>query len=211
MAQRLDPPVRAFRQARSVAGQHAARGGDRVDGIGFAVLAAHAAFRPEHLVHGETGGLEPPGQRRAERVRALHADPGAAGRVAEHGDQMPVPVRVGSEGVRGKDPAVHVEQGEGVDAGVRVHPGDDRGRLLHRRLPVVAVDFPGRSAPRIQFVSATPVFGWLVFDITLPSSRYQTSLGVSQSRTFMGVSLISWTMACRSSSVRSSKLVLLGR
>ena len=27
----------------------------------------------------------------------------------------------------------------------------------------------------------------------------------------MGVSLISWTMACRSSSVRSSKLVLLGR
>lgn len=65
--------------------------------------------------------------------------------------------------------------------------------------------------PRIQFVSATLVFGWLVFDITLPSSRYQTSLGVSQSRTFMGVSLISWTMACRSSSVRSSKLVLLGR
>ena len=69
----------------------------------------------------------------------------------------------------------------------------------------------GVPAPRIQFVSATPVFGWLVFDITLPSSRYQTSLGVSQSRTFMGVSLISWTMACRSSSVRSSKLVLLGR
>ena len=27
----------------------------------------------------------------------------------------------------------------------------------------------------------------------------------------MGVSLISWTMTCRSSSVRSSKLVLLGR
>ena len=64
---------------------------------------------------------------------------------------------------------------------------------------------------RIQFVSATPVFGWLVFDITLPSSRYQTSLGVSQPRTFMGVSLISSTMACRSSSVRSSKPVLLGR
>ena len=69
----------------------------------------------------------------------------------------------------------------------------------------------GVPAPRIQFVSATPVFGWLVFDITLPSSRYQTSLGVSQSRAFMGVSLISSTMACRSSSVRSSKLVLLGR
>ena len=67
------------------------------------------------------------------------------------------------------------------------------------------------QAARIQFVSATLVFGWLVFDITLPSSRYQTSLGVSQSRTFMGVSLISSTMACRSSSVRSSKLVLLGR
>lgn len=71
---------------------------------------------------------------------------------------------------------------------------------------------PSLSRPtRIQFVSATLVFGWLVFDITLPSSRYQTSLGVSQSRTFMGVSLISSTMACRSSSVRSSKLVLLGR
>ena len=63
---------------------------------------------------------------------------------------------------------------------------------------------------QIQFVSATLVFGWLVFDITLPSSRYQTSLGVSQSRTFSGVSLISWTMACRSSSVRPSKPVLLG-
>ena len=32
-----------------------------------------------------------------------------------------------------------------------------------------------RDTPRIQFVSATLVFGWLVFDITLPSSRYQTS------------------------------------
>ena len=53
---------------------------------------------------------------------------------------------------------------------------------------------------QIQFVSATPVFGWLVFESTLPSSRYQTSLGVSQSRTFMGVSLISSTMACRSAS-----------
>ena len=63
---------------------------------------------------------------------------------------------------------------------------------------------------QIQFVSATLVFGWLVFDITLPSSRYQTSLDVSQSRTFSGVSLISWTMACRSSSVRPSKPVLLG-
>ena len=39
---------------------------------------------------------------------------------------------------------------------------------------------------RIQFVSAMLVFGWLVLDISLPSSRYQASLGVSQSGTFMG-------------------------
>lgn len=70
----------------------------------------------------------------------------------------------------------------------------------------------GEWLARIQFVSAMLVFGWLVLDISLPSSRYQASLGVSQSGTFMGgVSLISWTMACRSASVRPSRLVLLGR
>lgn len=52
------------------------------------------------------------------------------------------------------------------------------------KLLMHAADFLFES--RIQFVSATLVFGWLVFDITLPSLRYQTSLGVSQSRTFMG-------------------------
>lgn len=41
-------------------------------------------------------------------------------------------------------------------------------------------------ATRYLFVSATFVCGWLVFDISLPSLRYQTSLGVSQSGTFMG-------------------------
>ena len=55
-----------------------------------------------------------------------------------------------------------------------------------------------RNGTQIQFVSATLVLGWLVLDITLPSSRYQASLGVSRPRTFMGVSLISSTMACRS-------------
>lgn len=44
----------------------------------------------------------------------------------------------------------------------------------------------GEWLARIQFVSAMLVFGWLVLDISLPSSRYQASLGVSQSGTFMG-------------------------
>ena len=44
----------------------------------------------------------------------------------------------------------------------------------------------GEWLARIQFVSAMLVFGWLVFGISLPSSRYQASLGVSQSGTFMG-------------------------
>ncbi len=43
-----------------------------------------------------------------------------------------------------------------------------------------------RNGTQIQFVSATLVLGWLVLDITLPSSRYQASLGVSRPRTFMG-------------------------
>ena len=46
--------------------------------------------------------------------------------------------------------------------------------------------FLRRKCPQIQFVSATLVLGWLVLDISLPSSRYQASLGVSQSGTFMG-------------------------
>ena len=44
----------------------------------------------------------------------------------------------------------------------------------------------GEWLARIQFVSAMLVFGWLVLDISLPSSRYQASLGVSQSGPFMG-------------------------
>ena len=44
----------------------------------------------------------------------------------------------------------------------------------------------GEWLARIQFVNAMLVFGWLVLDISLPSSRYQASLGVSQSGTFMG-------------------------
>lgn len=44
----------------------------------------------------------------------------------------------------------------------------------------------GEWLARIHFVSAMLVFGWLVLDISLPSSRYQASLGVSQSGTFMG-------------------------
>ena len=43
VAQCLDPAVRAFRQAGVVAGHDAAGGGDRVDGIGLAVPAAHAS------------------------------------------------------------------------------------------------------------------------------------------------------------------------
>ena len=43
----------------------------------------------------------------------------------------------------------------------------------------------GEWLARIQFVSAMLVFGWLVLDISLPSSRYQASLGVSQSGTFI--------------------------
>ena len=70
----------------------------------------------------------------------------------------------------------------------------------------------GEWLARIQFVSAMLVFGWLVLDISLPSSRYQASLGVSQSGTFMGgvVDLLD-DGACRSASVRPSRLVLLGR
>ena len=65
--------------------------------------------------------------------------------------------------------------------------------------------------PRIQLVSATAGFGSACFDCSLAISSSHTSLGVLYPRSFMGVSLISPTIASRSSCVRSSKLVPLGR
>ena len=67
------------------------------------------------------------------------------------------------------------------------------------------------SEARIQFVSATLVFGLAAFDCSLAISSSHTSLGVLYPRSFMGVSLISPTIASSSSCVRSSKLVPLGR
>ena len=64
---------------------------------------------------------------------------------------------------------------------------------------------------RIQFVSATAGFGSACFDCSLAISSSHTSLGVLYPRSFMGVSLISPTIASSSSCVRSSKLVPLGR
>ena len=74
--------------------------------------------------------------------------------------------------------------------------------------------FGGRLADkiaRIQLVSATAGFGSACFDCSLAISSSHTSLGVLYPRSFMGVSLISPTIASSSSCVRSSKLVPLGR
>ena len=68
-----------------------------------------------------------------------------------------------------------------------------------------------QAITRIQFVSATLVFGLAAFDCSLAISSSHTSLGVLYPRSFMGVSLISPTIASSSSCVRSSKLVPLGR
>ena len=67
------------------------------------------------------------------------------------------------------------------------------------------------SAARIQFVSATLVFGLAAFDCSLAISSSHTSLGVLYPRSFMGVSLISPTIASRSSWAKSSNPVPLGR
>ena len=67
------------------------------------------------------------------------------------------------------------------------------------------------TGPRIQLVSATAGFGSACFDCSLAISSSHTSLGVLYPRSFMGVSLISPTIASSSSCVRSSKLVPLGR
>lgn len=69
----------------------------------------------------------------------------------------------------------------------------------------------GLEAARIQLVSATAGFGSACFDCSLAISSSHTSLGVLYPRSFMGVSLISPTIASSSSCVRSSKLVPLGR
>ena len=68
-----------------------------------------------------------------------------------------------------------------------------------------------RRNARIQLVSATAGFGSACFDCSLAISSSHTSLGVLYPRSFMGVSLISPTIASSSSCVRSSKLVPLGR
>lgn len=70
---------------------------------------------------------------------------------------------------------------------------------------------PNLTIPRIQLVSATAGFGSACFDCSLAISSSHTSLGVLYPRSFMGVSLISPTIASSSSCVRSSKLVPLGR
>ena len=74
-----------------------------------------------------------------------------------------------------------------------------------------AVAAEAKNNPRIQLVSATAGFGSACFDCSLAISSSHTSLGVLYPRSFMGVSLISPTIASSSSCVRSSKLVPLGR
>lgn len=68
-----------------------------------------------------------------------------------------------------------------------------------------------RPAARIQLVSATLVLGLVVLDCSLLVSSSHASLGVLYSSCFMGVSLISLTIASSSAWVRSSNGVFLGR
>ena len=75
----------------------------------------------------------------------------------------------------------------------------------------INTDFKNGYKPRIQFVSATLVFGLAAFDCSLAISSSHTSLGVLYPRSFMGVSLISPTIASRSSWAKSSNPVPLGR
>ncbi len=86
-----------------------------------------------------------------------------------------------------------------------VHP-DENPEPEHHQATLKNV-----GTPRIQFVSATPVFVLVAFDCSLAISSSHTSLGVLYPRSFMGVSLVSLTIASSSSCVRSSKLVPLGR
>ena len=77
--------------------------------------------------------------------------------------------------------------------------------------PMKVLDWETPNEARIQLVSATAGFGSACFDCSLAISSSHTSLGVLYPRSFMGVSLISPTIASSSSCVRSSKLVPLGR
>ena len=86
MAQGLAPTVGRLGNTDPVTGHDASRRGDGVYGIGFAVVAPDAALRPQHLVHGVARVREPARERRAVRVGALHAHPGAQGRIADHVD-----------------------------------------------------------------------------------------------------------------------------
>ena len=114
MAQRLAPTVGCLGRADPIAGEHASGGGYGVDGIGLAVAAAHAAFRPQHLVHGVAGCGEPARERGPVRVGTLDAHAQAQGRAAYHGDQPFVALRVRIEGLGVGHPPVFVEQGQCV-------------------------------------------------------------------------------------------------
>ena len=67
------------------------------------------------------------------------------------------------------------------------------------------------AVPRIQLVSATLVLGLVVLDCSLLVSSSHASLGVLYSSCFMGVSLISWTIASSSAWVRFVERGFLGQ
>lgn len=143
VAQCLDPAVRAFRRAGVVAGHDAAGGGDRVDGIGLAVPAAHVALGTQHLAHLVSGGREPAGQGRAERVRALHTHGRDRARPGQHVDQSVVSVRVRRERFGAQRPSPFVKQCDGVRVRVGIDPSPHHSvRRRHRRRSFPCVRMP---------------------------------------------------------------------
>ena len=169
VAQCLDPAVRAFRQARAVAGHDATGGGDRVEGIGLAVPAAHASPGAQHLAHLVSGGSETTGQGRSERVRALHAHGRDPARPGQHADQPVVSVRVRRERLGAQRPAPLVEQCDGVRVRVGVDPGPHHFvRRRHRRRSFPCVRMPPGGLRRRQDVDG---------------ARYHGSCGIRRERT----------------------------
>ena len=160
VAQCLDPAVRAFRQARAVAGHDATGGGDRVEGIGLAVPAAHASPGAQHLAHLVSGGSETTGQGRSERVRALHAHGRDPARPGQHADQPVVSVRVRRERLGAQRPAPLVEQCDGVRVRVGVDPGPHHFvRRRHRRRSFPCVRMPPGGLRRRQDVDGARYHG----------------------------------------------------
>ena len=105
----------------------------------------------------------------------------------------------------------HSQRQEAIDSGQMLP--EEAEATIPRNIITQCLGDPDGIMPdaRIQLVSATAGFGSACFDCSLAISSSHTSLGVLYPRSFMGVSLISPTIASSSSCVRSSKLVPLGR